>query len=256
MEKNIIRAIDFNCNLAEVSNMAHNDNEFQLVDYVSSVNVACGISSGTPLSIKSAIEFCKFKNKVIGASIELPNSVINPLELSEEDIEAIVLYQLGAISSFAKAYSLNIEHVRPSGLMYKLAASDLEFSLKIAKAIKKFSKWFLYYGESCDVLEEVSNQLNINIAREICINKNYNNGLINFDKPDISDTDYELSRIQRIVNSLELENEDKSISNVKVDTLHFSSKANNTLELLSKASDIVVPRPVNFNYAALSGWVD
>ena len=38
--------------------------------------------------------------------------------------------------SFAKAYGVTVEHVRPHGAMYKMASEDFSFSCAIARAIK------------------------------------------------------------------------------------------------------------------------
>ena len=145
MEENNKKCVDFNCDLAQ-TNAAEEDKALELIERVSSVNIACGLHTGCPLAMKKAIEHCKFKNKVIGALIGLPEGINDALSLGEEEIEAFVLYQLGAISAFAKAYSLNVEHVRPHGVMYELAAQNKDFSVSIAKAVKKFSEWFVYYG--------------------------------------------------------------------------------------------------------------
>ena len=59
------------------------------------------------------------------------------MELDSDELEALVMYQVGALMTFAKAYNMEIEHVRPHGAMYRQTAEDLEFSRTIAKAIKK-----------------------------------------------------------------------------------------------------------------------
>ena len=219
--------IDFNCDLA-LTDASEQDKAFELADYVSSVNIACALHSGCPLSMKKAIDNCKFKNKVIGALIGLPETVKEPLELSEEEIEAIVLYQLGAISAFAKAYSLNIEHVRTHGEMYKLAAENLEFSIKIAKAVKKYSKWLVLYGAMGEVLKQTVEAVNIRCAAEFVI-----------------ENEESVSKLEEMI----------ALDNIP-DTLHFSVETADVIELLKKTSQLVHPRPVNYNRAALSGWVE
>ena len=254
MSNKAIKNIDFNCNLGDVSSLSDLENSFELMEYMSSVNVACGIHSGTPVIIKRAIEHCKFKNKVIGALIGLPDMSGDPLSLSDEDVEAIVLYQLGAISSFAKAYSLNIEHVRPDGLMYKLAYENLDFSLKIAKAVKKFNKWFILFGAAGNVLAETASEAGINVAHEICIEKQYANSSINHEEKDLSEKETIINRLNELLNTSEVTNTDGSKVSVNADTIHFSGA--NMIDIAKEASDIVIPRPVNFNKTVVSGWVE
>lgn len=68
------------------------------------------------------------------------------MDLDEDELEALVMYQVGALMTFAKAYNMEIEHVRPHGAMYRKAMEDIEVSRTIAKAIKKCSQWLVYYG--------------------------------------------------------------------------------------------------------------
>ena len=254
MSNNEIKNIDFNCNLADLSIENDLEKSFEILEYMSSVNIACGIQAGNPLLIKRAIEHCKFKNKVIGALIGLPENITTPQTLTEEDIEAIVLYQLGALSSFAKAYSLNIEQVRPDGNMYRFASENLDFSVNVAKAVKKYSKWFTLLGASGEILDKTAQELNINVAHEICIEKQYTNSAINYDMANISDSDTVIERIKNLIKTSEINNTDGTKSIVKVDTVHFSIDL--SVETVKESANIIVPRPVNFNKAVVSGWVE
>lgn len=247
--------LDFNCDLAQTVNLEEEEKTFELIECVSSVNISCGVHAGNPLSIKKAIEYCNFKNKVIGAQIGLPEGV-NGLELKEEELEALVLYQLGAISSFAKAYSMAIENVRPHGIMYQLAAENEEFSLTIAKAIKRFSQWLTYYGAAGSVIKSVSEKANINIAQEMCLDKIYTvDGLPDFSQADSADTGKSLIRLRRLINLSEIENNEQGYTKVEFDTIHFNIETENAAELLKEAYKTAVPCPVNFNKAETSGWV-
>ena len=174
--------------------------------------------------------------------------------LSDEDIEAIVLYQLGALSSFAKAYSLNIEQVRPDGNMYRFASENLDFSVNVAKAVKKYSKWFTLLGASGEILDKTAQELNINVAHEICIEKQYTNSAINYDMANISDSDTVIERIKNLIKTSEINNTDGTKSIVKADTVHFSIDL--SVETVKESANIIVPRPVNFNKAVVSGWVE
>lgn len=255
MEENT-KYIDFNIDLAQVNSAADNDIVMELIEYVSSVNIACGFNCENPLLIKKAIEHCKFKEKVIGAHIALPKGIENPLTLSEEEIEAIVLYQLGSLASFAKAYSLNVEYVRPHGAMYVAACENLGFSLALAKAVKKFSKWFVLYGAAGSVLKETASQTNIPIAQEILLNLPYKAGAMpDFNAERQTETGKSLIRLRRLSNLSEIEVGEGVYEKTEFDTIHFSAADSNVADLLKEADTIFKPRPVNYNNVVESGWV-
>ena len=136
LERKSIKNIDFNCDLGQAYGIYKNNSEFELLDYVSSVNISCGFHAGDPVTIKEALLKAKEKNVAIGAHIgfnDIQGFGYRPVELKEDELEALVVYQIGALMSFAKAYGVSIEHVRPHGAMYKMAGEDFTFSCALAK---------------------------------------------------------------------------------------------------------------------------
>lgn len=251
--------IDFNIDAAQGFGLFKNNTETELLDYVSSVNISCGFHAGDPLLIREFLLKCKEKNITIGAHIgfnDIAGLGYRPMELTPDEIEAIVIYQVGALASFAKSYSLTIDHVRPHGAMYKLASENLDFSIAIAKAIQKFDKWLVYTGLDNDILEQTAAETNIVINRELFIDKYYTQEF----KPDWEATKYlneddALNRIRTILYSSQIKLGNGIFMPVKTDTIHFDSKNPNVIQLLKKANDIVKPTPYNYNKAELSGWV-
>lgn len=251
-----IKSLDFNCDLAQSFGIYKNDSEFELLDYVSSVNISTGFHAGDPIAIKNALLKAKEKNVVIGAHIgfnDIQGFGSRAVNLSEEETEAIVVYQVGALMSFAKAYGLEVEHVRPHGAMYKLASENFTFSCAIAKAIKKCSQWITYVGATGDVITKVGEYVKLPVAKEIKLNKIYNtDGTVDYTSENINDNDLLFRRFQGIIRSSQIANNAGGFSPVEVDTIHFSS---NSLELIKKANELLTPKPVGYNKVENSGWV-
>lgn len=257
-----ITSIDFNCDLAQSFGIYKNEGEFDLLNYVSSVNIATGFHAGDPIAIKNALLKAKDKNVVIGAHIgfnDIQGFGSRAVNLSEEEIEAIVIYQVGALMSFAQAYGLEVEHVRPHGAMYKLASENFTFSCAIAKAVKKCSQWLTYVGASGDVILKVGEFVKLPIAQEIKLNKIYNSdGTVDYNSSEINDLDLLTRRLQRYLQTSQIENNLKGFSVVEANSIHFSSdKCNNnrSIELLKKANELITPNPVNYSKVQNSGWV-
>ena len=127
LERKQIKNIDFNIDLAQSFGIYKNNAEFDLLDYASSVNVSCGFHAGDPLTIRNALLKAKEKNVVVGAHIgfdDIQGFGYRDMNLDEDEIEALVVYQVCALMSFAKSMHMEIEHVRPHGAMYKRCAED------------------------------------------------------------------------------------------------------------------------------------
>lgn len=260
LEKKSIKNIDFNCDLAQSYGVYKNNNEFELLDYVSSVNISCGFHAGDPLTIKEALLKAKEKNVSIGAHIgfnDIQGFGYRPVELKEDEIEAIVVYQVGTLMSYAKAYGLSIEHVRPHGAMYKIAGENFTFSCAIAKAIKKCSEWLVYYAPVGDITAKVADYTGIQVAQELSLEKTYNPDLtVDYSKEDNTDNYGLIKRLQHFIHTSQIRNNLSGMSFADVDTIHFSNKYKNSLDLIKQARGVISPTPVNYNNAKVSGWVD
>lgn len=254
-----IKNVDFNCDLAQSFGVYKNENEYELLPYVSSVNVSCGFHAGDPLTIRESLLKAKEFNVAIGAHIgfdDIQGFGLKNMDLQPEEIEALVIYQIGALSALAHAYGLEIEHVRPHGAMYKRAANDFEFSLAIANAIKKFDKWLIYYGAAGETLDKVAEESEIRVAHEIQLNRIYNeDGSIDYTSNSVSSIDFASNRLNNLLKHSSIRNKEGRLTEVKFDSIHFSSGSSNILEIIQKSNEIISPVPVNYKKAAVSGWV-
>ncbi len=205
---------DFNCDCAQEYGVYKNEKELEIAKYVSSINIAAGFHSGDPLSIKRALEFAQQNNVSIGAHIgyqDIQGFGTRKVELNDEEIETTVIYQTGAITSFAKAFNLEIEHIRLHGAMKYELNNNLDFAKKIALAVKKFNPWLNLYINNADFKEILEKDMDIKCALEA----NFN--------------DYGSIRQIR-----ELE--------IKPDTIHFCD-----IESAMRAREVLKPTPVNYN---------
>ena len=251
--------IDFNIDAAQGFGIFKNNKETELLDYVSSVNISCGFHAGDPLLIREYLLKCKEKNLTIGAHIgfnDIQGLGYRPMELTPEEIEAIVIYQIGALASFAKSYNLVIDHVRPHGAMYKIASENYDFSLAIAKAIQKFDKWLNYTCLDNEILEKVSSETGIVVNRELFIDKTYTQEFkIDWENKTYINEDDALNRIRTVLHSSQIKIGNGMFMPVKTDTIHFDTKNPNITQLLRKANEIIVPPQANYNKVETSGWV-
>lgn len=260
LERKSLKNIDFNCDLAQSYGIYRNSTESRLLDSVSSVNISCGFHAGDPLTIKEALLEAKEKNVVVGAHIgfdDIQGFGYRPMELDNDELEALVMYQVGAIMTFAKAYHMEIEHVRPHGAMYRQAMSDLEVSRTIAKAIRKCSKWLVYYGAAGVNLATAGEEENIQVAHEVHLEKIYDElGNIDFTARDLENTEISIQRLKDLMQNSQVTNNAGGKTVVNADTIHFSNKLSNAKELIIRAREIVEPLPYNYKNAQKSGWVE
>ena len=249
--------IDFNADAAQSYGVFVNDAEREVISRVSSVNVSCGFHAGDPATIRETLLFCKEHNLAIGAHVGYPDIQgfgYRPMDLDEDETEATVLYQVGAVATFANSYSLSVENVRLHGAMYTRAANDVDFAITVANAVKKFDQWAVLYLPFGKIADEVEATTNIKVARELFINKYYDSEGNPSEATTPLEKDTMLNRIRTILHSGRIKIGGGEFLDVNCDSIHFDSKDIKTVELLDAAREIIEPTPYNYNKACLAGW--
>ena len=251
--------VDFNCDLAQSYGIFENETEAKVLKYMSSAAISCGFHCADPIKIKHAFELCREYNVAVGTNVSFPDIQgfgNRQMNLGKEEIEAIIIYQLGAIQSFARTCNTEIEFVRPHGAMWEMASKDLEFSKNVAEAIKKVSEWLVYYGAAGETLKEVEAETNLRTAGELILTQNYNKDL-SFDNncTYIFSTEKALNRLRKLLSTSEMSTSEREYIKVEFDTIHFLTTKENSVELAKGAHSIVTPKPVNYNKVVASGWV-
>ncbi len=260
LERKQIKNIDFNCDLAQGFGVYKNSGELELLDYVSSVSVSCGFHAGDPVTIKSALLEAKKRGLAIGAHIgyaDIQGFGYRNVDLTEDEIESLVVYQVGALMSFAKAYSLDIEFVRPHGAMYKKMGEDFQFAVSIARAVKKCSNWLSLYSPIGDIADKLGNYVNIKVVQELLPEKTYNTDLtVDYSIADNQDNFSIMKRLQHFVHTSQIRMINQGMASVNVQTIHFNNKYPSSLNLIKQAYDLIKPLPINYITAKESGWAE
>ena len=202
--------IDLNCDIGQSFGVYKNELEYGLLPYVSSVNISCGSHAGDPVTIMNAIKAAKEYNLAIGAHVGYPDIQgfgYRNMQLSDEELQAVVVYQIGALSALAKTYNLVIEHVRPHGALYIDAAKDFNISCSIAKAIAGFDPWLIYIGAAGENLVKAGEFANLRVAEEVHLDRKYNfDGSIDFEAPVIINPEFPLSQLESLLKDSSLKN--------------------------------------------------
>ncbi len=208
---------DFNSDLAQEFGVYRNEEALEIAKYTSSVNISAGFHAGDPISIKNALLFAKEHNLAIGAHIgypDIPGFGRRTMELSNEEVEAIVLYQVGAISAYAKIMGLEIEHVRCHGAMNLKLGTDIEFAKTVARAVKKVNPWLNLYTNSLETKYILEDEIELNCPFEVTFGDNMS-----------------IRQLREM--------------DVIPETVHFADINN-----VKRAYDVIKPTPVNYNRVA------
>ena len=68
------------------------------------------------------------------------------MSLTADEIKAYTLYQISALAGMCSARGLSLQHVKPHGAMYNMAAKDYEMSKAICEAVAEFDPGLIILG--------------------------------------------------------------------------------------------------------------
>lgn len=141
--------VDLNADVGESLGPWPMGDDERLIPLVTSVNVACGAHAGDPLTIDRTIRTALAHGVAVGAHPGYPDLIgfgRRDLDMAPDELEASLIYQVGAVAAFAKAAGTALRHVKPHGALYNLAARDPAVAATIARAVARVSRDLILVG--------------------------------------------------------------------------------------------------------------
>lgn len=172
----IMFSIDLNCDMGESFGAWALGRDAELMDYVSSINVACGFHAGDASVIRKTIKTAIEKNVRVGAHPSFPDLLgfgRREMKMSPEEIFDIVLYQVAAVKGICEAAGAKLHHVKPHGALYNSAAKDKIAAKAIAEAVRAIDARLIFYGLSGSFLISEAEKLNLKTASEVFADRTY-----------------------------------------------------------------------------------
>ena len=169
-------SVDLNCDMGESFGAWTMGRDTELMDYVSSVNVACGFHAGDAGVIRKTVKTAIAKNVAVGAHPSFPDLQgfgRREMKLSATEIFDIVLYQIAAVKGICEASGGKLHHVKPHGALYNQAAKDKIIAGAIASAVKAIDKNLIFYGLSNSFLISEAESLGLKTASEVFADRTY-----------------------------------------------------------------------------------
>ena len=168
--------IDLNCDLGESFGNYKIGLDEQVIQSVSSVNIACGWHAGDPVVLEKTIRLAKENGVAVGAHPGFPDLLgfgRRNMAISTEEAYAYTKYQLGAFYAFAKTNGMTIQHVKPHGAFYNMAGKDQKLAQAICKAIYDFDREIILLALAGSRMIEAAEELGMKAAQEFFADRAY-----------------------------------------------------------------------------------
>jgi UPF0271 protein len=171
-----VTSIDLNADLGEGFGRYRLDTDLDLLSLVSSANVACGFHAGDPIVMRETVSRAAARRVSIGAHPSYPDLQgfgRREMALRPEEIEALIVYQVGALAAFCTAHGVRLRYVKPHGALYNRAARDPEVARAIARGIRSTDPTLLLLGLDGTTMLDVGRDEGLEVAREAFVDRAY-----------------------------------------------------------------------------------
>lgn len=198
--------VDLNCDLGESFGSYTIGNDDQVIPLITSANVACGYHASDPVVMDQTLSMAKEAGIRIGAHPGFPDLMgfgRRNLSVSPTEAKAYVLYQLGALDAFCRVHGMKMQHVKPHGAFYNMAAKDYELSRAICEGIREFDPQLIVLALSGGELARAAEDMGLRTALEVFADRAYeeDGSLVNRRREGamITDEDQAVARVVRMV---------------------------------------------------------
>ncbi len=168
--------IDLNCDLGESFGNYKIGMDDEVIKFISSANIACGFHASDPLVMEKTVALAKENGVKVGAHPGFPDLAgfgRRNMNVSPKELKAMVVYQIGALNAFCKVSGIKMNHVKPHGAMYNMAAKDERLAFAIAEAVAHVDDSLVLVGLSGSELLKAAKIVGVKCASEVFADRAY-----------------------------------------------------------------------------------
>jgi 5-oxoprolinase (ATP-hydrolysing) subunit A len=163
--------VDLNSDLGEGAGHDH-----EILDLVSSANIACGLHAGDPGLIFATIQAALERGVSLGAHPSFPdraNFGRTEMAMPPAELYATVAYQIGAFQALARAAGGRMNHVKAHGALYNMAARDRALADVIANAVLALDRQLILFAPLESQIDYAATEVGLMTASEVFADRNY-----------------------------------------------------------------------------------
>ena len=130
-----------NCDMGEAYGLYTMGDDEAIMPFITVANVACGFHAADPMVMRRTVQLARRFGVKVGAHPSLPDREgfgRREMKMRPEEITNAVIYQVGALKGFLEAEGVPLNHIKPHGALYGMAARDAATAGAIAEAASVF----------------------------------------------------------------------------------------------------------------------
>ncbi len=181
--------LNLNADLGESFGAYRIGNDHQLLPLINSANIASGFHAGDPWVMHETLELAKKNGVSVGVHPSFPDLQgfgRRRMQIEPRELEAIILYQIGALDGVARAHGVKVTHTKPHGALGNMACEDRDLAMAIARAVKAYDAEMILLAPVFSELAAAGEHYGLPVALEVFADRAYTDAgmLVSRKEPD------------------------------------------------------------------------
>ena len=182
MKKNVLDMkskqiiIDLNADLGEYQSENQYFIECQILNHITSCNIACGGHAGDEESMQKMILACKQKGVAVGAHPSYPDREgfgRRKIDIDNSTLKESVINQLRSFLFVSEALNVPISHVKAHGRLYNDAANNKNLANLLVNVINGVDPKLSIVGPPNSIIADVVRSSGSNFVAEAFLDRRY-----------------------------------------------------------------------------------
>lgn len=219
----------------------------EILNYITSANIACGFHAGDPATMRKTVRLALDKGVGIGVHPGFQDLVgfgRREMKISPQEAYDITVYQIGSLYGFVKAEGGKLQHVKPHGALYNMAAKDITLSEAIAEAVYNIDPELILYGLAGSKLINAGRKIGLRTAQEVFSDRTYqqDGSLTPRTNPHalITDPQEAVNQVITMIKKGKVHSLQGTDVSIQADTICIHGDGNGALEFAQKLSAALI----------------
>ncbi len=168
--------VDLNADVGESFGVFGIGEDEALLASITSASVAAGIHGGDPTVLRQTIRRAKARGVAVGAHPGLPDLAgfgRREMRLTPHEAEDLMLYQIAAVAGVAAAEGIRLQHVKPHGALYNMAARDADLARAVVRAVSAADRSLLLFAPAGSEMARAAESDGIAVVYEAFADRAY-----------------------------------------------------------------------------------
>jgi UPF0271 protein len=168
--------IDLNCDMGESFGAWRMGDDEKIMPEITSANIACGYHAGDPLVMARTAALARTHRVAVGAHPGFPDLLgfgRRDLDTLPGETKNYLIYQIGALAAIAKVAGVRLQHVKPHGALYNLAARNESTAREVIDAVRAYDAGLILVAPAGSLSAQMAAAAGLPVALEAFADRAY-----------------------------------------------------------------------------------